>query len=137
MIDIKQIREEPERFIKAAKDKHFDVDIDDLLLWDGQLRATKKDLQGIATGKNELGKLIAQLEPNERSIRLAELIETYKEALDGRNREVQAYNEIVDEEIEIDICKCSFKNFPDINPSQFELLKPMIKETQEELEEMM
>lgn len=86
MIDIKEIRENPERFKKAAKDKKFDVDIDDLLLWDGQLRATKKDLQGIATEKNELGKLIAQLEPNERAIRLAELSELKKEEIELNKR---------------------------------------------------
>ncbi len=86
MIDIKEIRENPERFKKAAKDKGFDVDIDDLLLWDGQLRATKKDLQGIATEKNELGKLIAQLEPNERAIRLAELSELKKEEIELNKR---------------------------------------------------
>ena len=33
----------------------------------------------IATGKNSLGKLIAQLEPDKRSIRLAELSELKKE----------------------------------------------------------
>jgi len=31
MIDIKEIRENPDKFKKAAKDKHFNVDIDKLL----------------------------------------------------------------------------------------------------------
>ncbi len=79
MIDIKQIREEPKRFRKAAKDKGFAVDVDRLLVVDSTLVTQKKTLQNIATGKNSLGNLIAQLEPDERSIRLAELSELKKE----------------------------------------------------------
>jgi hypothetical protein len=45
MIDIKQIRNDPEKFRKAAKDKNFDVDIDRLLEVDSQLMAARKQLQ--------------------------------------------------------------------------------------------
>ncbi len=62
MIDIKQIRENPERFKKAAKDKFFDVDIDRLLEVDGILREKKKDLQDLLTEKNTIGKFISKLE---------------------------------------------------------------------------
>jgi seryl-tRNA synthetase len=55
MIDIKQIRENPERFKKAAKDKHFEVDIDRLLDIDADLQNLKKNLQDIVTEKNKLG----------------------------------------------------------------------------------
>ena len=41
MIDIKQIRENPEKFKKAAKDKHFDIDIDRLELVDEGLKHAK------------------------------------------------------------------------------------------------
>ena len=41
MIDIKQIRENPEKFKKAAKDKHFNVDIDRILDLDSQLLSMK------------------------------------------------------------------------------------------------
>ncbi len=61
MIDIKNIRENPERFKKAAKDKHFDVDIDRLLEVDKELREHKNELQYIATEKNKLGKSIPTL----------------------------------------------------------------------------
>ncbi|MEM4260968.1 MAG: hypothetical protein QXG00_07040, partial [Candidatus Woesearchaeota archaeon] len=75
---------------------------------------------------------------NNVSLELAKLIEQYKGAIEARNREVQAYNEIIEEQIEVEVCKCSYKYFPDnITPSHFEVLKPMIKETVEELEAML
>ena len=49
MIDIKQIRENREKFKKAAKDKNFDVDIDHLLDIDSDLLDNKNKLQDIAT----------------------------------------------------------------------------------------
>ena len=45
MIDIKLIRENPEKFKKAAKAKKFDVDIDHLLQIDTDLQENKKQLQ--------------------------------------------------------------------------------------------
>jgi seryl-tRNA synthetase len=61
MIDIKQIRENPDKFKKAARDKHFDVDIEQLLDIDADLLRYKKQLQDYATEKNKLGKSIPQL----------------------------------------------------------------------------
>ena len=66
MIDIKQIRENPEKFQKAAKDKNFDVDIDHLLDIDTALLDNKNKLQYIATEKNKLGKSIPKLFGDER-----------------------------------------------------------------------
>jgi seryl-tRNA synthetase len=74
MIDIKQIRENPERFKKAAKDKHFEVDIDRLLDIDADLQNLKKNLQDIVTEKNKLGKLIPTLkDENEKKLRIGHL----------------------------------------------------------------
>ena len=47
MIDIKQIRENPQKFQDACKAKGFAVDIDKLLKTDEQLRDAKKQLQDI------------------------------------------------------------------------------------------
>ena len=58
MIDIKLIRENPKRFIKAAADKKIEVDSDRLLEVDSKLGAAKKGLQDIATEKNSLGKSV-------------------------------------------------------------------------------
>ena len=54
MLDIKLIRESPERFKKAAADKHFDADIDKLLQIEKQLSDAKKKLQEINTEKNTI-----------------------------------------------------------------------------------
>ena len=67
MIDIKQIRENPEKFKKAARDKHFDVDIDHLLTVDADIQESKKQLQYIVTEKNKLGKSIPKLSGDKRT----------------------------------------------------------------------
>ncbi|MCK5175024.1 MAG: serine--tRNA ligase, partial [Planctomycetes bacterium] len=61
MIDIKLIRKDPQRFIKGAADKNFNVDIQRLLAIDGELRTHKNQLQKIATQKNKIGKSIPNL----------------------------------------------------------------------------
>jgi len=75
MIDIKLIRENPDRFKKAAADKHFDVDIDRLLEIDSALKEAKQKLQDIATEKNKLGKDIPELSGNEKQKALDGLAE--------------------------------------------------------------
>jgi seryl-tRNA synthetase len=66
MLDIKQIRENPERFKKAAKDKHFEVDINKLLEVDTRLREGKSELQELTTEINKLGKSVPKLVEAER-----------------------------------------------------------------------
>ncbi|MFH1370548.1 MAG: serine--tRNA ligase [Planctomycetota bacterium] len=73
MIDIKLIRENPERFKKAAKDKNIEVDIDLLLKVDAELSATKQRLQDIATEKNRIGKSIPKSAGQEKQGALAQL----------------------------------------------------------------
>ena len=73
MIDIKLIREDPERFKKAARDKKFDVDIDRLVAVDAELKTVKQQLQDISTDKNRLGKSIPKLAPAERQSALSKL----------------------------------------------------------------
>jgi seryl-tRNA synthetase len=73
MIDIKDIRSDPQRFTDAAKAKGFDVDVDRLLQIDSALRSQKQQLQDIATEKNSIGKSIPNLEENEKAIKLLRL----------------------------------------------------------------
>jgi len=73
MIDIKQIRENPQRFKKAAKDKNFDVDIDRLVDLYDALRGSKAFLQSVITKKNRIGKSIPNLSENEKTDALEEL----------------------------------------------------------------
>ena len=73
MIDIKEIRENPEKFKKAAADKKFKVDIDKLLQLDSQLLEAKKSLQDITTEKNQIGKSIPNLADKEKQAALSQL----------------------------------------------------------------
>jgi seryl-tRNA synthetase len=87
MIDIKQIRENPERFKKAAKDKNFSVDIDRLVQVDTKLISAKKLLQDIATKKNRVGKSIPTLSEKDKKSALAQLSEL-------KNLEIEWQDEI-------------------------------------------
>jgi seryl-tRNA synthetase len=73
MIDIKQIRENPERFKKAARDKNFDVDIKELWRLDQEMMDVKRKLQDIATEKNKIGKSIPKLSGDEKQAALEKL----------------------------------------------------------------
>jgi len=79
MIDIKQIRENPERFKKAAKDKGFEVDLHELLRLDRILRDSKKRLQDITTEKNQIGKEIPNLSGEEKQEALEQLAKLKKD----------------------------------------------------------
>ena len=73
MIDIKEIRENPDKFKKAVKDKRFDVDIDRLLKNDSLLKTYKQELQDITTEKNRIGKSIPKLADGDKKTALDKL----------------------------------------------------------------
>jgi seryl-tRNA synthetase len=73
MIDIKLIREDPEKFKKTAKDKGFEVDIDKLLKTDSILKDAKKNLQDLVTEKNRIGKEISKLSGNDKESAISQL----------------------------------------------------------------
>ncbi|KKK67546.1 hypothetical protein LCGC14_2953000, partial [marine sediment metagenome] len=73
MIDIKQIRENPQSFKEAAKTKKIDVNIDRLLEIDSALKDAKKQLQDLAAEKNRIGKSIPKLSGEEKESALVEL----------------------------------------------------------------
>jgi seryl-tRNA synthetase len=87
MIDIKEIKENPERFKKAIKDKNIGmVDIDELLETYEELSAAKKLLQDIATAKNRLGKTIPNLSGNEKEFALEQLKLAKQQETDSQER---------------------------------------------------
>ncbi len=73
MIDIKKIRENPQKFADGAKAKRFDVDIDRLIEVDAALLDCRKRLQDIATEKNSVGKTISKLSADEKQAALGRL----------------------------------------------------------------
>jgi seryl-tRNA synthetase len=91
MIDIKQIRENPERFKKAARDKHFEIDIDELLEIDARLRKDKSELQELTTEINKLGKSVPNLSDKEKRGVISRLTELKQKAsaIDEKLKELQ------------------------------------------------
>jgi seryl-tRNA synthetase len=73
MIDIKLIRENPDRFKKAAADKNIACDIDRLIEVDRQVAEARRLLQDITTEKNKVGKSIPKLPDAEKQAALARL----------------------------------------------------------------
>ena len=79
MIDIKLIREDPEKFKQAAKAKNFKVDIDRVLQLDSDLKEQKQKLQVITTEKNQIGKSIPNLSADDKQSALAKLAQLKKD----------------------------------------------------------
>src|SRR3972149_930564 len=74
MIDIFQIRKDPQKYQAACETKGFTVDIECLLDIDADLQNYKKQLQDYSTEKNKLGKLIPTLkDETERKSRIGHL----------------------------------------------------------------
>lgn len=96
MIDIKEIRENPERFKKAAAAKNFTVDIDTLIHIDADLKTIKQKLQDIATDKNRIGKSIPKLSSEEKNSALSQLGEL-KEQESKCNEEIKKLQPQFDE----------------------------------------
>jgi seryl-tRNA synthetase len=86
MIDIKQIRENPQKFKAACETKGFAVDIDHLLQIDSELRDRKSTLQNISTDKNRIGKSIPTLSGDDKESALAELSELKRSEIEFQER---------------------------------------------------
>ncbi len=61
MIDIRDLRENPDKYRKGAADKQMTVDIDGLLELDEKLRAAITEQQELTAEKNRIGKEIGQI----------------------------------------------------------------------------
>jgi len=86
MIDIKQIREDPEKFKAACKTKGFEVDIHRLLEVESEIRVCKQKLQDISTNKNRIGKSLPKLSGDEKQFALIQLSELKKSETEFQNR---------------------------------------------------
>ena len=99
MLDIKLIREDPERFKAAAVKKHFpdraDA-VDCLLALDAQMRALIPDLDGKRSeqkaASKEMGQKMGQLEPAEREAYLAaqKALKAELQSMEERERTLKA-----------------------------------------------
>ncbi len=86
MIDIRELRERPDVYIKAARDKRIEADIPKLLELDQQLKDVKARLQEIATEKNRIGKSVPKLSGVEKDAALSELSRLKQEEEDDQER---------------------------------------------------
>ncbi len=86
MIDIKELRDHPEVYIKASEDKRIAADVPKLLEIDAELKGIKAKLQDIATEKNRIGKSVPKLSDEEKGAALAELSRLKQEEEDDQNR---------------------------------------------------
>jgi len=73
MIDIKEIRDNPQRYKDGARAKRFDLDIDRLLELDARLLNCRQRLQEVATEKNSVGKSIPKLADIDRQAAITRL----------------------------------------------------------------
>ena len=89
MIDIKLIRQDPDRYIAAARDKNVQADIPALLEADRQLLAARQDLQEARTQQNAAGKSIARLTGQAKADAIA--------AMGGLKARVKELGELVEQ----------------------------------------
>jgi seryl-tRNA synthetase len=75
MIDIREIRDNPQKFKDACVAKKFAADIGKLVEVDLVLRTIKRKLQDISTEKNRIGKSIQNLSAYEKQLALSQLSE--------------------------------------------------------------
>jgi seryl-tRNA synthetase len=61
MIDLKDLRENPDKYRKGAADKQSPIDIDALISLDEQVRAAQTELQNLVAARNHLAKQIGPL----------------------------------------------------------------------------
>ena len=65
--------------------------------------------------------------------KIVELIKEYNDVIEEKKEEMQQFGELMEEEIEVDVCKISFEYLPE--DADYNALKSIIKETPEEIEE--
>ncbi|MFW6146005.1 MAG: serine--tRNA ligase [Planctomycetota bacterium] len=75
MIDIKDLRANPDAYIKAAADKRIDVDIPAILEIDRKALDARRKLQDVRTAQNAAGKAIPKLKGAEKDAKIAEMTE--------------------------------------------------------------
>ncbi|MBN1361284.1 MAG: serine--tRNA ligase [Sedimentisphaerales bacterium] len=88
MIDIKELRDNPDAYIQAAQNKRIDADVQRLVVVDEQLKTAKARLQDISTDKNRIGKSIPKLSGSEKDSAL-ETLSRLKQEEEGFQEQVK------------------------------------------------
>jgi hypothetical protein len=75
---------------------------------------------------------------NNAVLEIENLNNKYKDVIEKRRKEIEQLDELMKEDIEIDVCKVSFKYFPDqCNVLDHDGLRFLIKETNEEIDQFL
>ena len=101
MIDLKDLRENPDVYRRAAKLKRIDVDIDLLLEMDAKRRSLDNARQSLTAEKNSNGKQIAQLAGRLKSASLDEqsALQEEMKQLRARPTELKAQEQALDSQV--------------------------------------
>lgn len=93
MLDIKFIRENPDKVKKAITDKRVDVDLDFLLDLDNKRRKLLTQLEGLQATKNKVSKEIPSLSPEDRQVKLLQMreVDQQTDALKSQLKETERY----------------------------------------------
>lgn len=75
MLDIKFIRENPDKIKEAVKNKGIDLNLDELLDLDAKRRDLLTELESLQAAKNQASKEIPKLQPAEKQAKLLEMKE--------------------------------------------------------------
>jgi len=75
MIDIRDLRADPDKYVKAAADKHIAADIPAVVELDRKVLDAQKQLQDVRTAQNAAGKAIRKLSGDEKQAKIAEMTE--------------------------------------------------------------
>jgi seryl-tRNA synthetase len=98
MIDLKELRADPDKYRDGARAKGSDVDVDKLLALDAELRRLQTRQQELAAEKNKIGKEIGQIAGKLKKAQGEE-----KQQLEAERQRLQARpNEIKQEENELE-----------------------------------
>ncbi len=101
MVDLKDLRENPDKYREAARQKRINVDIDSLLTLENQHRSLEAKRQQLTAEKNTIGKQIGQLAGQLKKAapdQQAKLQEEMKK-LQQRPTELKAEEQALDERI--------------------------------------
>jgi seryl-tRNA synthetase len=101
MIDLKDLRENPERYKRAAKLKRIDVNIDRLLELDAKRRALDNQRQQMTAEKNAIGKEIGQLAGKLKKAAPSEqpALQEQMKKLQARPTELKAQEQALDAQV--------------------------------------
>jgi len=105
MIDLKDLRADPDKYRQGAANKNYDCDIDGLLAADTALRATQTEHQELLANKNRISKLMGQ------KIGQAKKLQGQLKTADAdqMDRESDAYKKLLGEVDEVHILAQGFQ----------------------------